>query len=268
MNHLLREKAPITETAWEQIDEEGRRQLVPALAARKLVEFDGPRGWNHSAKNLGRVVELSATPTDGLTAKQRRVLPLVELRSAFGVDRDELVDADRGAPDIDLAELGVAARRIARAENIAVFHGWEAAGIVGITKASPHPAVALSGDYAKYPSDVARAVEVLLDAGVQGPYGLALGPDEYTGVVETTEHGGILVFDHLHQILGGPIVWAPGVEGAVVVSQRGGDFHFESGEDLAIGYDGHDALRVELYLEESFTFQVASPEAGIALAVS
>jgi len=268
MNHLLRSHAPITEAAWKQIDDEARQQLVPALAARKLVEFTGPLGWDHSAKNLGRVVELSSVPSDGLSAKQRRVLPLVELRSPFGVGREDLIAADRGAPDIDLDELGDAARRIARAENIAVFHGWEAAGIVGITASSPHPPVTLSGDYERYPSDVARAVEVLLDAGVKGPYGLALGPEEYTGVVETTEHGGILVFDHLGQILGGPIVWAPGVEGAVVVSQRGGDFHFESGEDLAVGYDFHDAERVHLYLEESFTFHVASPQAGIALRAS
>ena len=265
MNHLMRGHAPITEAAWKQIDDEGRQQLVAALAARKLVEFVGPLGWDHSAKNLGRTLELSSAPTEGLSAKQRRVLPLVELRSAFSVGRDELLAADRGAPDIDLDELGQAARRIARAENIAVFHGWEAAGIVGVTASSPHGPVSLSSDYASYPSDVARAVEVLLDAGVRGPYGLALGPAEYTGVVETTEHGGILVFDHLGQILGGPIVWAPGVEGAVVVSQRGHDFNFESGEDLAIGYDHHDADRVHLYLEESFTFHVASPEAGIAL---
>jgi uncharacterized linocin/CFP29 family protein len=198
-------------------------------------------------------------------ARQRRVQPLVELRAPFSVEREELLAADRGATDIDLDELGAAARQIARAENIAVFHGWEAAGIVGVTEASPHTPITLSGDYARYPSEVARAVKVLLDAGVQGPYGLALGPEEYTGVVETTEHGGLLVFDHLRQILGGPIVWAPGVEGAVVVSQRGDDFHLESGEDIAIGYDRHDADRVQLYVEESFTFHVDSPEAGIAL---
>jgi uncharacterized linocin/CFP29 family protein len=51
----------------------------------------------------------------------------------------------------------------------------------------------------------------------------------------------------------------------VVVSQRGGDFQFESGEDIAIGYDHHDAARVHLYVEESFTFHATSPEAGIAL---
>jgi uncharacterized linocin/CFP29 family protein len=112
---------------------------------------------------------------------------------------------------------------------------------------------------------VAKAVEVLLESGVSGPYGLALGPAGYTGVVETSEHGGLVVFDHLRQILGGPIVWAPGVEGAVVVSMRGGDFLFESGEDLSVGYSSHDAEDVELYFEESFTFRVVAPEAGIAL---
>ena len=60
-------------------------------------------------------------------------------------------------------------------------------------------------------------------------------------------------------------MWAPGVEGAVVVSLRGGDFVFESGQDLSIGFDSEDADVVRLYLEESFSFHVATPEAAIAL---
>ena len=85
---------------------------------------------------------------------------------------------------------------------------------------------------------MAKAVELLRRAGIAGPYGLALGPDGYTGVIETTEHGGYpACFDHLRKILGGPIVWAPGVKGAVVLSLRGGDFLFESGQDLSIGYE-------------------------------
>ena len=48
-------------------------------------------------------------------------------------------------------------------------------------------------------------------------------------MIETAEHGGYPLLDHLHKILDGPIVWAPGVGGAVVLSLRGGDFLFESG---------------------------------------
>ena len=84
-------------------------------------------------------------------------------------------------------------------------------------------------------------------------------------MVETTEHGGYPLFDHLRRILDGPLVWAPGVDGGVVVSLRGGDFLFECGQDIAIGYDSHDAENVELYFVESFSFRVATPEAAVAL---
>ena len=73
------------------------------------------------------------------------------------------------------------------------------------------------------------------------------------------------MFDHIRQILGGQIVWAPGVQGAIVLSQRGGDFVFEVGQDLSLGYDHHDADHVHLYLEESFTFRASTPEAAVVL---
>jgi len=264
VNHLLRSHAPITSSAWDRLDSEGRERLVPALAARKLIDFSGPLGWEHSATNLGRVSDIEA-PGEDLQARQRHVLPLAELSAPFSLSRQELLAADRGSRDLDLSPLDAAARRIAVAENIAVLHGWAEAGIVGVTAAASHEPIALGTTYASYPGHVAKAVEILLDAGVGGPYGLALGPQEYTGVVETTEHGGLVVLEHLRQILGGPVVWAPGVKGAVVLSLRGGDFLFESGEDLCLGYSNHDADSVHLYLEESFSFLVATPEAAVAL---
>jgi uncharacterized linocin/CFP29 family protein len=266
VSHLLREHAPITEASWSLIDDEARERLTPALAARKLVDFDGPLGWEHSATNLGRSRALADAPVDGVAAEQRRVLAVVELRAPFSLARSELRDADRGADDVDLAPLDEAARRIATAENRAVFHGWGAAGITGIAEASTHDAITLGDDCGRYPAHVARAVEALLHMGIDGPYGLALGPEAYTRVLETSEHGGYPLLEHLRKIIGGPLVWAPGVDGAVVVTQRAGHFLFEAGEDLSIGYDSHDADVVELYLVESFTFRVATPEAAVTLA--
>jgi uncharacterized linocin/CFP29 family protein len=265
MSHLLREHAPVTQTGWRLIDDEARDRLTPALAARKLVDFAGPHGWEHSASNLGRTRSLGDAPIDGVTAEQRRVLAMVELSAPFTLSRAELRDADRGARDIDLAALDEAAHRVATAENRSVFHGWKSADIAGIADASPHKAIALGQDCERYPRHVARAVEELLNVGVAGPYGLALGPKAYRRVLESTEHGGYLLFDHLRRILGGPLVWAPGVEGAVVVSQRGGDFVLEVGEDLSVGYERHDEDAVALYLQESFTFRVLTSEAALAL---
>jgi uncharacterized linocin/CFP29 family protein len=265
VSHLLRSQAPITDASWGLIDEEAASRLKVALAARQLVDFSGPKGWAHSSTNLGRVTAVAGTLVDGVAGRQRRVLPLVELRADFSVAREELRAADRGAEDADLEALDQAALDIALAENLAVFHGWEEAGIVGIAEASSHDPLPL-GDHANlYPGAVARGTERLLRAGIPRPYGLALGPECYRAVVETTEHGGYPVFEHLREIVGGSLVRAPGVRGAVLVSLRGGDFLLESGQDLSIGYDSHDADAVHLYLEESFSFRVATPEAAIAL---
>src|SRR5215475_6553050 len=104
MNHLLRELAPISEHTWQVLDDEARERLAPALAARRLVDFSGPHGWEHSATNLGRTNPLPAGP-DGVSALQRKVLPLVELRADFEVSRSELRDTDRGADDGDWGAL-------------------------------------------------------------------------------------------------------------------------------------------------------------------
>jgi uncharacterized linocin/CFP29 family protein len=266
VNHLLRAHAPISDRGWALVDDEARQRLAPGLAARRLVDFDGPHGWTHSATNLGRV-ERAASRVEGVDARRRRVLALVELRARFTVARDELRDGDRGADDVDLGDLDRAARQIAEAENAVVFHGSDD-GIEGIVPASPHPPIELGPDPSSYASAVARAVDVLKRNGLAGPYGLALSREQWTHVVETAEHGGYPLFEHLALILGGPIVWAPGVEGAVVLSLRGGDFLLEVGQDLSIGYERHDADVVELYLEESLSFRNVTPEAAVAIGIA
>jgi len=264
MNHLLRSLAPISDAGWKLLDDEAGQRLTPALAARKLVDFSGPHGWSYSATNLGRTAPLTSAPCDGVSGTHRRVLPLVEVRAEFALSLDELRDADRGAADSDLEPLDKAAHQIAVAENVSVFHGWHGA-IIGIEEASPHERMHLGEVTDAYPQPVAGAVERLLHSGISGPYALALGGEQYQRVVETAEHGGYPLLEHLRKILEGPIVWAPGVRGAIVLSMRGGDFLFECGQDLALGYRGHDGDVVRLYLEESFSFRVATPEAAVVL---
>lgn len=264
-NHLLRAHAPISDSAWQLLDDEARQRLPVALGARKLVDFSGPHGWDFSSVDLGRVTRAAEGSVTGVTATARRTLPVIELRAPFTVARAELDAHERGAVDPDLASLDAAAARIAQAENAAVFHGWADLDLTGICDASPHSSLTSDSVGSRYPQRVAKAVATLLQSGIDGPYGLALGPADYTEVIESSEHGGYPLLDHLRKILGGPIVWVPGLTGGVVLSTRGGDFLFDSGEDLVIGYDHHDDQNVHLYLEESFAFRVATPEAAVAL---
>ncbi|WP_243064778.1 family 1 encapsulin nanocompartment shell protein [Humibacter sp. RRB41] len=266
-DHLLRRHAPLTDAGWALLDSEASARLPVALGARKLVDFSGPHGWEHSATNLGRVGGVVSAPEEGVIARARRVLPLAEVRADFVLQREELDSADRGAEDVDLGPLDDAAVRIARVENSAVFNGWDALGIIGVLPASPHEPIVHTGRAQEYDDAVTQAVAALKRSGVDGPYALALGPTLWTSVIEANEGGGYPLIRHLRDILGGPVEWMPGLDGAVVLSQRGGDFVLEVGEDLSIGYSAHDAQNVSLYLEESLSFRVNTPEAAIAIVI-
>lgn len=264
-DHLRRHLAPISEEAWAAIDEEAARTLRHFLAGRKVVDFSGPHGWAHAAQTTGRTRSLGTGPADGTAARVRDVRPLVEVRSGFELSIDELDGVDRGAEDIDLDPVREAATRAAMAEDTAVFHGYDAAGIDGVGEAGVHPLLDISDDYDEYPGTVARAVATLQGNGIGGPFAIALGPRCWRGVIETTHHGGYPIFEHIRLILGGPIVWAPAVNGAVVLSMRGDDFRLTVGQDFSIGYLGHDDTTVRLYLEESFTFEILEPRAAVRL---
>ena len=73
MEDLRRDLAPISSTAWEAIDAEAKRVLKVNLAARKLVDFEGPLGWKESSVDLGRIEPLRNAPAEGVTAALRRV---------------------------------------------------------------------------------------------------------------------------------------------------------------------------------------------------
>lgn len=262
MNGLYRDLAPITSDAWEEIDREAQRTLKSYLAARKLVDFTGPLGWSTSAVNLGRVATLSDRPSQQIEARLRRVQPLLEVRVPFELSRSELDTVERGSHDAELQPLIDAVRHAALAEDHAVFNGYAAAGIQGIGETAAGSSLTITTDYHQYPVVVAEAVETLRTRGIDGPYAIALGPRCYTGLQRTFTGGGYPVVEHVRGLLDGPIVWAPAIDGAVVLSLRGGDFELSVGQDFSIGYLSHDATTVRLYLQESFTFQPHTPEAA------
>jgi uncharacterized linocin/CFP29 family protein len=201
-----------------------------------------------------------------VAARQRVVQPLVELRVPFSVTRQDVDDVERGAQDSDWQPVKDAAKAIAFAEDRAVVHGFPDAGIVGIAQGSSNASLALPAEAAQAPDALAQALTALRLAGVDGPYSLLLSADVYTAVAETTDHG-FPIRDHLARLLGddGHIVWAPAIDGALLLSTRGGDYQLQLGQDLSIGYLSHDEHRIELYLQESLTFQAFTAEASVVL---
>src|SRR6266702_178078 len=109
-----------------------------------------------------------------------------------------------------------------------------------------------------------QPVSSLRLAGVRGPYPLLLSPDAYTMVTETSDHG-YPIREHLARVIDGEIIWAPAIDGAFLLSARGGDFELRLGQDLSIGYLTHDVGTVQLYFQEALTFLVYTAEASVPL---
>ncbi|MEY9965023.1 putative linocin/CFP29 family protein [Streptacidiphilus sp. MAP12-16] len=264
MDNLHRELAPVSAEAWSQIEEEARRTFVLHVAARRVLDLIGPEGTELAAAGTGHLHEIQP-PAEGVVASLRQAQPLVELRVPFTVTRSAVDDVARGAKDSDWQPVKAAARSMALAEDGAVFDGFPAAGITGLRKSSSNPPLVLPADVREYPNAVSRALTALRLAGVGGPYSLLLGADAFTAVNETSDYG-YPVHSHLARLLDGEIVWAPALDGAVLLSARGGDFELRLGQDLSIGYLSHDAQNIQLYLQESLTFLTYTDEAVVALA--
>lgn len=263
---LKRAHAPLLAEAWKEIDEQAANVLRLNLAGRKLVDFDGPRGWHHAAVNVGRLDLDTEAPVPDVAAGLRKVQPLVELRTSIVLDLLELDSIARGAANPELEPVVAAAERMALAEDGAIFHGYQAAGIAGLIDSSPHEPIALKSAE-DYPRAVLDGQERLRRAGISGPFALALGPDAYEELLGTTDRGYPTAKLIRREILdGGAIVRSPAIRGGgVLLSTRGGDYELTVGIDLSIGYAHHDRQRVELYLTESFTFRVLEPAAAVRL---
>ena len=263
MNNLHRELAPVSDGAWAQIEQEATRTFKRYIAGRRVADVAGPAGPTLAAVGTGHLADIEA-PGEGVRARQREAVPLVELRAPFRLDRRDIDDVERGAQDSNWQPVKDAARQIAFAEDRAVFEGYPAGGIGGIGQGTSNPVAALPADVRDYPRAIAEALSQLRVAGVDGPYSAVLSTDAYTAVSETRDHGYPLI-EHIQRLLSGEIVWAPAISGAFVLTTRGGDFTLQLGQDLAIGYLSHTEASVELYLQETLTFLLYTSEAAVSL---
>lgn len=264
MNNLHRELAPISDAAWADLEEETTRTLKRYLAGRRVVDVHGPGGVGLSAVGTGHLKTIGA-PDDGVLARQREVMALVELRVPFELDRQQIDDVERGSNDSDWQAAKDAAKKLAFAEDRAIFEGYAAAGINGVRQGTSNPIIPLPADVRQYPDAIAQALNQLRLVGVNGPYSVLLSAEAYTALAETSDNG-YPVLDHVKKLVKDEIIWAPAISGAYVLTTRGGDFDLHLGQDISIGYLSHTDSVVRLYLQETLTFLLLTSEAAVALA--
>lgn len=262
MDILKRSMAPITEEAWNEINETASRILKTSLSARKFVDVDGPKGWDFGAVSIGRLDNTQQAEND-VNYGMRMVQPLVEARVMFELDVWELDNASRGAKDIDLGALEDAARKMALFEEKAIYQGFKAGGIKGLRQSSEHEPITFGGEPQNLLHAVTDGITMLAKEGVDGPYRLVIGNQLWRDVAGAS--AGYPLRRQLERLLGSEPILNPLLEDTLLVSMRGGDLQLTLGNDLAIGFNWADAKKVKLFFTESFTFQVFDGAAFIPI---
>jgi uncharacterized linocin/CFP29 family protein len=265
MNLLRKDFAPISKAAWNEINTLAKETLSANLSARKFSDVEGPYGIDFTCVNLGRLSIPGKQKNGSVSYGVNKVLPLVEARVTFDLDIWELDNIDRGAKDLKLDALAEAARKLAAFEENAVFNGFKDSGIEGLNQLAAKDKIAMTLDKDSIVDAVSEAQGRMRKEGITCGANLVVGPALWKFLAHVVPGG--TLGDTVKEQIKGDIIYSEAVDGALMAANREGDLELTIGQDFAVGYHSHDAEKVHLFLTESFTFRVITPEALVGFTV-
>ncbi|MCX7828955.1 MAG: bacteriocin family protein [Thermanaerothrix sp.] len=261
MDVLKRKFAPISDEAWAVLDQQARVVLKENLSARRFVDVLGPMGWDFHGFGTGKLMLPEGQQKGAVQYGIRQFQPMVEARVSFEMSIWDLDDISRGAKDVDLSSLEEAARKIAAFEEKAVYHGMDDGCIEGLIKGAAHSmelSVSKSKDMIMGVAKAVRSMETV----VEGPFALVGGEKLFAAVDSFSEP--YPMRKNLSELVD-RLIYAPSLEGALLVSLKGGHMELTLGQDMSLGYESHDSTTVRLFFTETFAFRILEPRAVTAL---
>lgn len=263
MDMLKRHLSPVSDVAWDLLDQQARKSLSAHLSARRVVDVSGPHGWDHASVAVGRLNVPEGQKKDEVQYGVHLVQPLVEARVSFDLDLWELDNLVRGAQDVNLEPLEGAARKIARFEEKALYEGFDPGCILGMAQAGEAQTLDLPLGKAKdLLLGLNRGVRLLEGEAIEGPYALVGGEKLHDALEAQSE--GYPLRKRIERLVGDKVVFSPFFDGALLVSLRGGDLELVLGQDLSLGFESAKEGKVRLFFAESFTFRVHEPRAVVS----
>src|SRR5438552_10349580 len=117
MEWLRRSAAPLSEKVWKEIDSMAGSMFKQTVVARRIVDFDGPRGWNHVATQLGTFKPANVPQASGkVRFSVPDVMLLTELRADFEIPWADIDIYERVGPTLESKSIEEAAHYTALAE--------------------------------------------------------------------------------------------------------------------------------------------------------
>lgn len=260
MDYLRRNAAPLSDRVWKALDEAVAQAARHVLAGRRVVTFDGPRGWDHVAARLGSMTPCRGSEGTAVVCVPEVVL-LSEVRVDFSLPWSSIEVFERGAPVLDTGVAETAARELALAEDRLLFYGDPVGAGFLTAKESPRVKAHDWGRPGQPLADFVRAIETLDGLGIAGPYEAVLPPARYYAYLQAVDENGFPIARQIGSLLAGVHRATAVKDAGAVFSTRGGDFVITVGGDLGAGYRLHDREAVHLFCMETIAPQTVTPEA-------
>src|SRR5262244_4415130 len=111
MEWLRRGAAPFSEKVWKEVDALAGSMFKQTVVARRIVDFDGPRGWDHVATQLGTFRPTQMPQHSGaVRLSLPDVMLLMELRADFAIPWTDIDIFERVGPTLEAKSVEDAAR--------------------------------------------------------------------------------------------------------------------------------------------------------------
>jgi len=261
-----REEAPFVEEVWQKIDNIVVGAASSQLAARRILEIEGPYGFGIKAipgsdKPVDEFISVGDIKA-GLVSSP--MIPLASIQSGFMIPIRDIASFEQTGIEFDTVEVESAAIAAARQEDTLIFFGSKAMGVEGLMtfKASGSSKLGSWDEVGKSVDDIIAAVGVLDKAGFPGPYSMALAPNRYNLLFRRYMQGNLSEFDLLKEVISGGIVKASVLKDGGVILASGKPFtSIALGQDLVTTFVGPVDGNYEFLMVESLALRVRIPEA-------
>ncbi|MDD5143576.1 family 1 encapsulin nanocompartment shell protein [Methanoregula sp.] len=254
-DYLGRNEAPISAGTWKLLDTTMIEAAKSQMTGRRLVGIEGPYG-------LGlKVIPLSDCEI-GEGIRSSPFIPVHLVSSSFFLSKRDLAASEKDQMLLDTEPVASAAIECARVEDGIIFSGiQDTPGLLGA--GGPASLALTKWDKIGTAADqIIKAVTMLDDAGLHGPYCMGLAPSQYNLLLRRYPQGDGTELDHIRSILGGDVVKAPVLKKGGVLLASGRQYcSLVIGQDMTIGFNGPAGDSLEFTVSESLALLVRVPEA-------
>jgi len=254
-NYLSRGEAPIAAATWDKLDQIIIEAAKSVLSGRRILNIDGPYGLGLKAVPMNDP-EMGENPVTGT------VLPLALISKSFTMAKRDIAAHESNGVMLNTSAAAAAAIACAKQEEELIYNGLKDTPGLMNAKGSHQLKLGSWSEVGTAADDIIKAVTALDTAGFHGPYTLALAPERYNLLLRRYPTGSFSELEHVKTIAAEGVVKAPVLEGGGLLLAAGRQYAtLVLGQDLAAGYNGPAAERLEFYVSESLIPYIRQPKA-------